>query len=420
MPAALDNPFQPGSGVAPPHMSGRDEDMQEFLACMGKAGQGISPGPVVLMAPRGQGKTALLGRMVDAAPSHWDLDPSSVPTGDALLKRIRGLSAAGGDVPAGKGVAWKARLKMGFFEGARESAKASESAVASVSDLLCSAARRKPLLIAVDEAHTLSVEAGHLLFQGEQTARRAGAKTQLVIAGTPDLPAQIGKMRVTFWDRLGKRLRLLQLLEERDAIDVIEQPFHKLRDLRLARESHQDIMDLTSGYPYFLQLLGEALWDTVPQDAREVTQDDVRVAAAAFLESKADYYMRRMDEIDSTGLSGAAFAVVLAHRYRDGHPLTRRDVEIACRCGAALGFDANCPEGAADRYGGEMGNLLQHKGFVWRAKRGADELSPGIPTLMDHIFDCVTERHPDAEERLLGNTHFRNEFLQSNNPPAPL
>ena len=416
----MNNPFQPGSGVEPPHLAGRDTDVKTFRECLEKARDGRSPEPIALLAPRGQGKTALMNRMAAEAAKlgavRLRLSPASVPAPGDLLDALSG-AAHGGGVPVRRNESWDGGIGVpGVAKGG-----ASRTVVSEIRHLFADACARAssgaPLLIMVDEAHTLSLETGRLLFQSEQDARGEGAKTQLIIAGTPDLHAHVEKMRVTFWDRLGSRLRQLQLLNERDAIDVIEKPLQQLRGVRLAPETHQEIMDWTSGYPYFLQLLGEALWEVAPAKAQTITKDDLRKAEHPFKSSKNAYYNQRFDELVKDGLLGAALATAIVQRDPNQKAMSRLRLDEACRCGAklSLGADADAPT----RTGVEIGELLQHKGFVWRADPAQDELIPGIPTLIDHIHERVLVDFPDAEAKLLKDARFRRICLQSQSRTSP-
>ena len=417
---AMHNPFQPGSGVEPPHLAGRDLDVKTFRECLEKARDGRSPGPIALLAPRGQGKTALMNRMAAEAVKlgavRLRLSPASVPASGDLLDALSS-AAHGGGVPVRRNESWEGGMGVpGVAKGGASRTVVSEIRH-SFAEACARASSGAPLLIMVDEAHTLSVETGRLLIQCEQDARGEGAKTQLVIAGTPDLHAHVGKMRVTFWDRLGNRLRQLQLLNERDAIDVIEKPLQRLRGVRLAPETHQEVMDWTSGYPYFLQLLGEALWEVAPMKAQTITKDDLREAERPFKSGKNAYYNQRFDELVKDGLLGAALATAIVQRAPNQKPMSRLRLDEACRCGAklSLGADADAPT----RTGVEIGELLQHRGFVWRADPAKDELIPGIPSLIDHVHERVLADFPDAEAKLLKDARFRRICPQSQSRTPP-
>ena len=119
-----------------------------------------------------------------------------------------------------------------------------------------------------------------------------------------------------------------------DGIAVEEQAL-----ARIVRESH--------GYPFFVQLWGEAVWRRArrsPGGAGPVT--------AAFR--------------DETSLSDAAFERALG------------------------GADADGPGSA------QAAEALEHLGFVWQAG-GTPSWEPGIPSLMDYILEhAPPPDEPDA------------------------
>ena len=404
MPDSLNNPFQPGAATAPPHFSGRGDDLKVFQKCWQKVRQGTPPGLMALVAPRGQGKTVLMNRMAKAADKPWILSPSGIPDVPSLLKRLSGLAG----VRKTKGL--KAWVNLFGVAGGVWDGAAQEAAAQDVSDMLRRAAHTQPVLILVDEAHTLDLKVGQALLQGEQAARGQNAKTQVILAGTPDLPDHVGQMQVTFWDRLSRRLRHLQLLDAKDSMATIAQPLRERRGLHLDHEWQGDVMRLTSGYPYFLQLLGEAIWDTAPLGAHAVTAETLQSAEEAFLEGKTAYYEGRADELARDGLLGAAFATAVTWRTLGG-AMPKMTLGAACRHGNALKIDRVDPK--VERTPLEMTESLQHLGFVWRVNPSRSTLMPGIPTLMDHIHAAVLAAHPDAERRLMKKAAFRRDCLAS-------
>lgn len=163
-------------------------------------------------------------------------------------------------------------------------------------------AKAQPLLLFLDEAHTLTPEAGRLLLNAAQEVGNS-APFLLVLAGTPDLPARLSEMSASFWGR-AEKIRLGRL-EEGPTAEAIRRP---LRDegialdedalARIVRESH--------GYPYFTQLWGRALWVALrraPGSGDRVTPEVLEAAFSLFEEKRDDYYLDRYFELDKRGYS---------------------------------------------------------------------------------------------------------------------
>ncbi len=62
-------------------------------------------------------------------------------------------------------------------------------------------ARRKPVLVTIDEAHTLPLKLGRALLSAGQRWQYSGLPAMLLLAGTPGLPEHLNTMGTTFWER---------------------------------------------------------------------------------------------------------------------------------------------------------------------------------------------------------------------------
>lgn len=407
------NPFLPGAGSPPPFLAGRHEDLAVFSDCFERLKDGSpAAGPMVLFGPRGGGKTVLLGAMHGIAAEEGSeavfarLSPRRARTAEDLVSVLESVltkgkapleteMTAGGDV----GVRGIASAKGEFTKRLDASAK-------QVSDVLVRHAAKRPLVIAVDEAHGLTPGAGGALLEGEQTARRMGAGVQLLLAGTPDLKDRMIGMDASFWDRLSKRLRHINLLDEDASAEAVEKPFQDAFGVSLDAEAKGRIFELTSGYPYFLQLMGEALWDGREGAAKTITRGQVDAAESSFLAGKDAYYQMRHEELVLAGMLGPAFAVVVAHQKTEGEALTFQKLPKIAQAGASLDMDVEGIAGAPDTPM-DRGRFLRHKGFAWASSPTSRRLVPGIPTLMDYVREQVLAEFPDAEGCLLRDRRFR-------------
>ena len=55
------SPFNPGDGIIPPELTGREQEQHELQGCLARLQQKIAPSNnVIVCSPRGNGKTALL------------------------------------------------------------------------------------------------------------------------------------------------------------------------------------------------------------------------------------------------------------------------------------------------------------------------------------------------------------------------
>ena len=372
------SPFQPGTGVLPPYLAGREEEQSLFRRYFDALRRDRSvPAPILLYGPRGNGKTALL-RWVkreadadDGLDAHW-LVGSEIPAPGDFVARL-GLGS------------WLRKIapESVSVAGVAVSLRGGEDRPLLLAEALEARAKAKPLLILLDEAHTLKPEVGQWLLNAAQAAG-SEAPFLLVLAGTPDLRARLSEMEASFWNRA--RQLPLGRLDEAAAGEAIRRPLAEdgigIEDealARIVRESH--------GYPFFVQLWGQAAWDRVRgagDGGGPVTMAVVEEAAGEFEAARNRYYLDRFDELDRQGWLGAGREVALA--FRDRERLPHAGFGKAIRRAAPGGDRAAELEAAA---------ALEHLGFVWKT-RGTPSWEPGIPSLMDYILEHAPP--PDDEE----------------------
>ena len=259
------NPFVPGDGQLPPHLAGRDAEQKALKGLLAylRAGRG-APGVAVLTGPRGNGKTALMRwfqHEIKAGKPAIDviwMTPSSIRNLDALATelappgRFKGMSPETLSVSIGLGRAgWK--LGGGFRSLAR---------------LLAARCRAQPLVLLLDEAHTLDQAVGQPLLNVSQEVR-SEAPFLLALAGTPGLAARLNALSATFWDRcelLGiGRLAPAAAGEALTKPMAAQEPAISFTDAALAQ-----VVESSQRYPYFLQLWGAALWSEARATGAEV------------------------------------------------------------------------------------------------------------------------------------------------------
>ena len=368
------NPFQPGTGRLPPYLAGRRSEQRLFRAHLRTLARGVPvAAEVVLCGPRGNGKTALLRWIRREAASALDtlwLTPSrwrDVGELAALVQPDPGIRQLLRDEVAALGGKWR-------LAGDR----------LPLEEALVVRARRRPLLLLLDEAHTLGPESGRALLNAAQTVG-GEAPLLLVLAGTPDLRARLSGIEASFWNRA--RTLPIGRLDDEAAAEAIRRPLAAggmgIEDAALHR-----ILRASHGYPYFVQLWGEAVWEQIQEaddGARTVTEAVVDAVAEGFETRRDHYYLDRYDELRKRRLLPVAREVAAA--FGGGLRLTDARLEEAVRSGIREGG----PEPA------EAEETLRGLGFVWRSD-ARPIWEPGIPSLMDYILEEV----PPPDRRRAG------------------
>ena len=370
-------PFRPGAGGLPPYLAGRTSEQALCRALLGDLRDGLAPSrDLVLHGPRGNGKTALLVWLQQEAAGYAGVDvlsltPAGMPTETKLVERLLPASwwqrFAPGQVSV-QGITWR--------PGRHDPPPLDEALAARV--------RKTPLLLLIDEAHTLDITVGRaLLNAGQQVGRRL--PFLLVLAGTPSLRAHLNAMDATFWNRADRRpigrldgpataAALLNPLRS-DDIDIDDDAL-----AHIVRDSH--------GYPYFVQLWGQAVWRQAAAADPPGTTGEGRITAAAVTAAqpavdreKHDYYLDRYEELETLRLLPVARTVAEAF---DTRPLLDdAQLETAIRRGLDAAAESD-PTGAK--------NLLRNVGYVWRPE-AKPVWEPGIPSLMDYVREHVPVTH---------------------------
>ena len=372
-------PFRPGPGGLPPYLAGRTSEQALFQAFLGDLQDGLAPPrEIVLHGPRGNGKTALLVWLQREAAKYPGVDvlrltPADIPNEPRLVQRVLPTTWLQRLTPSEvsiRGVTW--------LTGRNESAPLDEVLAARV--------RKKPLVLLLDEAHTLDGEVGSTLLNTSQKIGR-DLPFLLVLAGTPSLRSHLNTMNVSFWNRAERRP--VGRLDPSAAGEAIRQPLHE-ENIDIDEDALAHVVRESHGYPYFVQLWGDALWRQAteaaePEARRRLTRAAADAVQSAFDREKNDYYLDRYEELEKLNLLPVARTV--AEAFRAQPLLDDSQLETAIHKGRGTSDDAEGMRSAKD--------ALRELGYIWRPE-ATPMWEPGIPSLMDYVRE-YTPAAPDPE-----------------------
>ena len=364
--------FSPGDGALPPALAGREEAQRVLSLCLSDLAAGRSPPHnVVLVGPRGNGKTALLGWFEGACGANAAkvdvamVSAADIPDRTTLLAQLAPPRGFARLLPRKVGVA-----------GLGSAEWAAGGAPRGLAERLIARCRRRPLAVLLDEAHVLDLEVASALLNASQQVR-AKAPFLLVLAGTPGLLAHLGRTDASFWDRLGQGLLGIGRLSEAATKEALTVPL-ATRDVSVEANALDLVVERTQRYAYFVQLWGEALWDRhLATGAGRLTVEHAEAGRPAVDARTTAYYQRRFRELEAQSLLPAAAAVAAAFQDGEEGTATDQDVDAAL---ATTGMDG--PARFAAREG------LDRLGYIWCPPGQLPPVwQPGIPSLMQYVQD---------------------------------
>ncbi len=396
---ALKGLFKAGTGVTPPKLAGRDAEAELAAdVLLNPLTDGTPPAAdLVLFGPRGNGKTVLLtdlerraasaGIGVQALTARSFKAPGGLA---AVLLRPVSATESSPDKPdwaerdAAKALDAAGRMASqtlsvdGVTVGAPGLGTVSLGAPGETAlnvelvERLTRQCRTQPLLVTVDEAHTLDIETGADLLNLSQQLRRKDVPFVLILAGTPNLEAHLRRMNSTFWSR--SEIAPIGRLSTEATAQALTEPLAGY-SVSIEPDALAKVVDDSQCYPYFIQLWGRALCGALVKQGcgHTVTLGLVERVAPEVAARRERYYGERYQELEERGLLEAA--ALVAGCFEKSEQVHKATLRAAL--GEELGLDAQPATAALD----EMAAL----GYLWRKNTANDLFEPGIPSLMTHV-----------------------------------
>lgn len=375
----------PGDGMPPPYLAGREDELKEFdsFTVDLRNGGAASASAAMLYGPRGNGKTVLMGVFLERLREKTDdakpgirtlrLSAARIPNVRTLHKYVWG----GWNSPRVKGVSVeisKLGVRLDFDSG--------DGGFKSLADVLRRRIRASgPLVIAIDEAHTLDSDLGKALFNVVQDMRsEENQPILLLLAGTPGIAKHLDTMGATFWGR-AKKIPA-GLLDDEGSREALTKPFQEA-SVEFEEAALSRVVEESQGYPYFLQLWGQALGGTLDGDANRIEMAHVEKAHKSVSRQQGIYYSERYNELPRAELLKPA--QVIAESFRGRNSLS---------VGSVMNLIAE--ELQEERHVQTTLDGLVALGYIWDDGQGY--YIPGIPSLMTYCLEHGREPPAPSNE----------------------
>jgi len=311
------NPFAPGAGLQPPELAGRDLLIESATIDMERLLNGKSTKSLLLLGLRGVGKTVLLNRLVEIARElGYETAKVEAPEGgqlpDLLAPELRRILYAL-DLKAGVGSKMRDavtvlrnfvgafKVKIGEIDfGLEPSPGRADTGILQqdLPELLVSVAeaareRGKAVGLFIDEVQYLSVhELAAVVVSCHEIAQR-NLPLFFVGAGLPQIAALAGDAK-SYAERLFDYPQV-DSLDEAAARAALQKPIIEA-GAAIEDGAIKAVLDVTQGYPYFIQEWGFRVWNAAPGNSITLTDvKDATPGVIAHLDS--NFFRVRFDRL---------------------------------------------------------------------------------------------------------------------------
>ncbi len=383
--------FVPGDGNVPPYLAGRKQEQAYFQDCV-EVLKNKKPAPrnLILYGPRGNGKTALLRYLQTKTRQREGASLGVVwATPRALENPGKLVDLLVGDYAVLRSKIQSASFSFNFSIAKADTQIDLSRRTLTLGDLLQERCQHQPLILIVDEAHRLDPQMGEDFLNASQEVRAEGYPFLLVLAGTPNLEATLGKANASFWDR--SELAPLGRLSPKEASQAINVPLQEA-GITFAPGVLEIIVQQTHCYPFFTQIWGDRLARKLDEtNGTEITSETVKAVEEEAITKRNAMYQVRFNELDRMELLPVAESVADAFIRLGDLALHRHALREAIERGMA-GDEPITNDRIMEKI-----EQLSHLGYIWPA--GAYDYEPGIPSLMTFVqgYTLSKTRRKEAE-----------------------
>jgi hypothetical protein len=381
------NPYNPGAGLRPAALAGRDGDIEAFDVLADRAARGLISRSVVFSGLRGVGKTVLLGELAGRAlernwlvvqleaehtrPEHFSA-ALAIELANAARRKRQWLRRASGTVKDALASITSFQAAVGV-EGislgverlpGRADTGDLQFDLVDLAETVGAAARADAVGVAVliDEMQALTVDQMSAVCRSCHRAGQLALPWFVIGGGLPDLPTRLASAE-SYAERLFD-YRAVDRLRDADALVALTEPA-AAQGVRWHRDAAQFVLDESGGYPYFIQQFGKAVWDAAV-GPRTIALEDATIGIAEGQQQLDNgFYSSRWERA-----SRAERAFLAAMADDDGTP--SRIADVTARLGKA-----------SSRAIGPARSSLIAKGIVYAPEHGV--VAYTVPGMADYV-----------------------------------
>lgn len=277
------NPYNPGAGLRPAALAGRDTDIEAFEILADRAQRGLISRSIVFSGLRGVGKTVLLGELAGRAlernwlvvqveaehtqPGHFsralagELANAARRQKTWLARATDRIKEALGSITSFQAAVGAEGVSLGIerIPGRADSGNIQFDLV-DLAETVGAAASEDAIGVAIliDEMQDLTADQMSAVCRSCHRAGQLALPWFAIGGGLPNLPTRLAEAE-SYAERLFD-YRKIDRLSADDAKIALTEPA-AAQQVAWDRDATQFVLDESSGYPYFLQQFGKTVWD---------------------------------------------------------------------------------------------------------------------------------------------------------------
>ena len=385
----LPNPYRPGAGMSPAYLAGRDNTINEAQNILQAINYGYSARSVVYYGLRGVGKTVLLNYIENLA-DEMDLPSEYMEIAERdrsfqyqmalhiykLINRLSLLKNIESHIKKALSILKAFTIKYGCDDISIEVNPA--NGISDTGNLandmtelflalgVIAQKQNKGVVLFIDEIQYIKDDEFEALMEAIHRTNQKNYPIVIFSAGLPKIAKFAGDVK-SYAERLFDFIEIDSLNNEEAKLALIEPA--KRFQINYTDEAINKIIEITQGYPYFLQEYGKWVWEC----KKEESIIDIKIVNKAY-----DKFEQSLDK---------AFFKVRHDRA------TAREIEFMTAMVACEKLPCSTKEianimGESIQAISPLRAQLIHKGFIYAAKRGeVDFTVPQFDKYLKRVYN---------------------------------
>ena len=288
------NPYRPGAGLAPIHLAGRDEEIEDAIQMFEALIRNIPTQSVIYSGLRGVGKTVLINRLQKEAEKrdifcrHIEIETKndfisqisscaqSFLRKVSSMEKVRNLIAKTMDAIKSLVVSFNPEDSSFSLSIKERDLYQTINLTQTMTDLFCSLGEvayetETPICFFIDEIHYMNSSELGSLIAALHRANQLGYPLMVIGAGLPKIHKMLSEEK-TYAERLFI-YREIDSLDLEHAEGAIREPARKF-GVKYTQDAVNKIVKITKGYPYFIQQLCKIIYDNTDKVIIELQDVD--------------------------------------------------------------------------------------------------------------------------------------------------